>query len=313
MDFSVISRSFNTYWQTFSSPNQWMKEVWKAFPSRTEVTASLQGRTILILGGIGVVALVGTAVYCFFNHKQRPEGRSDEKNNKPSGDDDNNSNNELLEHTKKKEEEITTTTLSIESLEQKDPLCEKISSIRAGQIELIGMRIENRIFAGLDPINKARITQQVMQKKGEKSGPEHTMMLLAMMDVSNQESQQFFSGTIDTSKFRNTMLWSVTGAIKNTFSNPMMFLRFGERFQLSDYDPMGVLKEALNRSGIDVTLMNVPPKYDVCLKLDQELTQQKSELVFTLIKISEGIEFSRENFTIEELEQEFYSSLKKFK
>ena len=70
---------------------------------------------------------------------------------------------------------------------------------------------------------------------------------------------------------------------------------------ISDYDPSDFISEAATKSGFELTLLDVPLKYFVELKLDKELTQQRRELVFVLSNTSDDIEISKSTFTLNEL------------
>ena len=56
-------------------------------------------------------------------------------------------------------------------------------------------------------------------------------------------------------------------------------------------------------------MMEVPHSYYIHLKLDPILSQKQSKLVFSMSEKSSSVEFSQENFTIEDLEKEHQSNL----
>ena len=184
----------------------------------------------------------------------------------------------------------------------------KISAIDAVQIELIGSKIIEQVMNNLGTVGKARVAQQIMQKRGaSSSGPMDIMMRMTMMhakmDMEGGEAQ-FFSEK-NAAKFLLSALWPVKEKIEKSFSRPDWFLEYGAHFQISNYEPTGFLRETSEKTGIEVTINDVPSKYYVFLKLDKELTQQKSELVFSLTQKSDGVEFAQETFTLTELMQSF--------
>ena len=99
------------------------------------------------------------------------------------------------------------------------------------------------------------------------------------------------------------MLFPVREKIRQSFSTPADFLEQGMRLELTDYHPVGILAESAEEIGLKITLLDVPPRYEIEMKLDQELTRERGKLVFTLIQTSGGVELSKESFTIQELEK----------
>jgi hypothetical protein len=188
-------------------------------------------------------------------------------------------------------------------------IVKKISSIDALQIELIGHKIAEKIVNNLGPVGKAKVAQKINPKQ---KASEMTMMLMiqtmmhARMDM--EQGKQFLSEE-EAFKFVMLALWPIKDKITDSFSKPDWFLEYGLYFQLSDYEPMGVLSETAEKMGLNITLNDVPSKYYIYLKLDKELTNEKSDLVFVLTEKSNNVEFSKKTFTIKELEQEFNSSL----
>jgi hypothetical protein len=176
----------------------------------------------------------------------------------------------------------------------------KISSIKAIQIELIGGEIINSVLNNLGPIGKARVAQEVMQVTGVPKGPKGKMMCLTMMNAKmdvERGKEQFFSDKVAT-RFMLSALGPVKTKIIESFSTPSFFVESGLNFQISDYEPMGFVREIAEEMGIDLTLNDVPSKYYVRLELDEKLTQEKADLVFAIIQQSDGVIFSQKTFTI---------------
>ncbi len=123
------------------------------------------------------------------------------------------------------------------------------------------------------------------------------------------EKTQFLSDE-QAERFQEEALRPVEAAISDSFSEPDEFLEDGTRFHLSEYRPMGFLAETAEEIGLELTVLDVPPKYCVRLKLDKALTQEKSDLVFALTEESDKVEFSRKTFTISELERNFRSGVR---
>lgn len=191
-------------------------------------------------------------------------------------------------------------------------ITEKLTSIDALQIELIGLEIANNVLNNLGPIGTARVMQKVMQKKGASmSGPMAIIMRMniksAQEDIKEGKSQ--FLSELKAAEFLSLALHPIKDAITERLSTPDSFIQSGTLFKLSDYDPAGFLKETADKMGLDITMNDVPNKYYVFLTLDKEATQEKSELVFALTERSQDVEFSNRKFTISELEQNFRSSI----
>ena len=186
-------------------------------------------------------------------------------------------------------------------------IVEKLSSINAEQIELIGTQIVQKVLNNLGPVRKLKVALKVSEAKGEPmNGIEQATLLLSAKQAISNGKRQFLS-KLDASRFVMTALWPVKSAIRESFSTPSAFLRDGLFFQLSDYEPEGFLAETAEKMGIALNFTDVPTKYCVRLKLDNELTNEKSDLVFSIIEQSHGVIFPETYFTVKELEEKFYS------
>jgi hypothetical protein len=210
----------------------------------------------------------------------------------------------------------------------------KILSMTARDIELIGSQIINNAMNNLGPAGKARVDQEVMKVKGLSEDPmdiepigsqiinnavnnlgpaskarvdQETMKVKGLsedpMDIEKGKSR--FLSDEDTARFKLAALDAVKKEIAGSFSRPHQLIDGGLSFQVSGNEPTGfVLKAAV---GIDLTLKDIPSRYYIHLKLDEKLTQEKSDLVFVLTETSEGVEFSKTSFTVRQLEQDFLS------
>jgi len=192
-------------------------------------------------------------------------------------------------------------TTSNQKLSVKD-ICNKVTSINASQIALIGNEIGGNLLDNLGPSNKNRIELQVMQKnESQRNFIMHLELMLAMDDSPIAEKE--FLSNDDCKRFLLSILKPLTDALEDSFAKPNDFLEFGTIVQISDDLPMGILKETANNLKIDITENDVPSKYYIYLKLDRESMQQEAELVFALTAECNGIKFSEETFTIQDLEE----------
>lgn len=184
----------------------------------------------------------------------------------------------------------------------------KISSIDALQIEWIGREIGWGILNSLGPVNQARIAQKVAQVRSKEEGPHADMMrrleLVAARSAIDAGKGLFLSET-DASQFLLAILWPMKEQIRNAFAFPENFLSRGTSFKISDYEPVGVVKEVAKKMGMQLTLLDVPLRGYFTLKLDQARTQEQSELVFSLIQQSDGVVFETQTFTLKALETKF--------
>lgn len=183
-----------------------------------------------------------------------------------------------------------------------------IEKIEDLQIELIGLQIALAVEKNLGYVGKARAAQLVMQKKGSAVSAHENILFRQTMMHAKMEMGKPFLSNIQAAQFQLGALWPIKKAIANSFSTAEQFLESGLCFKLSDYEPMGFLKEVAEKIALELNLTHVPPKYYVYLRLDRELTQEKSDLVFVLTEESEGVEFTRKNFSLSELEQELSNS-----
>jgi len=107
-------------------------------------------------------------------------------------------------------DKVVVATGSIESVKTQLSLQEiinKLASIDAFQIELIGNTIAETVLNNLGPVSTARVAQQVMQKKVQAKDDEgdpmammmHLTMMHAMMDIKRGKKQ--FLSNEDAGKF----------------------------------------------------------------------------------------------------------------
>jgi hypothetical protein len=200
----------------------------------------------------------------------------------------------------------------VESLKQSLSLQDingKISAINASQIELIGYKIAEGVANNLGPVSKARIAAHIMQKTGQKSNSDLRWTMIIGNMAMKSGNTKFLSDT-DFVKFCSAAESSIKPTITDLFSKPDSFFESGIVFDISDSDcePRGFLSIIAQKNSIDLTSIDIPSEYAIYLKLNKDLTLEKSELVFVITQTSEDVEFSRTIFTIEELEQQFQRS-----
>jgi|GEM_PF-1731435 len=180
----------------------------------------------------------------------------------------------------------------------------KIRALTAEKIELISEKMAEKIVNQLGPLKVARINAQVIKAKGD-SDELSTKLLhvkLVASHLSEYKSKPFLSDVEAVKLFGSTS--QLLGAsITHEFSMPQDFLKSGMHLRLSGYEPETFLNTVAQRVGISLDQTNVAANWHFDLKIDQELTQQKSDLVFLLLETSTGVEISRQVFTVEELEE----------
>ncbi len=187
----------------------------------------------------------------------------------------------------------------------------KIAALTAEEIELISEKMAEKIVNQLGPIKAARINAQVVKAKGDSELKLNTKLLharLVMNHLSEYKSKPFLSDSEAVKLFGVTSSL-LSALITHDFSTPSNFLQSGMHLRLSDYEPETILNTCARKVGIDLNLTNVAAKWHLDLKIDQELTQRESVLVFLLLETSAGVEISRQTFTIGELEAAFESAL----
>ena len=104
-------------------------------------------------------------------------------------------------------------------------------------------------------------------------------------------------------------MWPIQKSITQSFSIPGSFLEKGLSFRLSEYEPVEILKTIAEELGIIITIVDVPVRYYIDVKLDEKLTQEKSEIVFSLVETSDTVEFSTKTFSVEELRKQWMSDV----
>ena len=201
-------------------------------------------------------------------------------------------------------------------------IVEKIRSITADECALITLLIVQRIMQNLGPIAKAHIGHQVML-----SVPDHDLLrmlstpeqigarveeLIAAVKAMKAKRTFFFKDQDQARKFTMASRRPVQNKIVDSFSSPHEFLEDGTCIQISDYEPSSFLKQLFQEINKEVTQQDVPVQYWINLKIDTLETQQRGELVFSLTATSENIEFSKEIFTLDELQKNFSEASEKF-
>lgn len=190
--------------------------------------------------------------------------------------------------------------LNIEKIEQ------AISALDFIKIELIGVKLAERIINRLGPVGKTE-AERLTSKKSDSSDIQATKMnlRLASLNASLQiKEKKPFLNLNERSRLITTMLWLIKLDLEKSFGWPKNFLEAGVTFRLSDYEPKGILEKISSALGITISIADVPSKYTIILKLNIEQTIKKSELVFSIIEVNQNIEISEYTFTIKELEEE---------
>lgn len=187
---------------------------------------------------------------------------------------------------------------------------EKIRSIDALQIELIGGKIIERVMNNLGAKARCRILKEIAGKTlGYLSSPFNQMMMINSLR-SAETAKPLFSEE-NTAQFMMCALSFVKQDIADSFSTPHSFIQFGRSFEISDCSPRGFLAKTVREIGLQMGIDDVPVKYTVYLKLNKQLTEEKSELVFDLIDEFGEAEFPKETFTLNELSQQFEDALQR--
>ncbi|NGX38240.1 MAG: hypothetical protein K1000chlam2_01412, partial [Chlamydiae bacterium] len=161
---------------------------------------------------------------------------------------------------------------------------------------LIVYKIAQSILINLGTTAKARVEEQLKQKIENLDFVTH--------DKIDSDNIPLLAGNVA----RGYTFTDIKYQIKEMFSFcSQSFQRDGFPLEISKYHPnitfkemaqLGVLQELAKENKLGLTPLEAPNKWKILLTLDKELTQEKAELVFSLTQTSNGIEFSKETFTI---------------
>lgn len=186
---------------------------------------------------------------------------------------------------------------------------DKISRIDATQIKLIGINIISQIVPHLGCVGKFRVEQSVLEKTGTTvamlSSKQRMMIALQKMAADKaiiKENVKFLSAK-DELRFYEAMIFPVTQAIAKAFSTPSSFLERGLCLQLSGNEPAEILKKACAVIGVNIDMRHVPKYYSITLCIDKGLSEDRSQLIFSIKGECEKVEFSNHTFALEELEK----------
>jgi hypothetical protein len=186
----------------------------------------------------------------------------------------------------------------------------KIGALTAEEIFFVSAKIAEKIVNQLGPIRTARINAQVIKEKGQ-TDELITRLLHARLvskHLSELKSKPFLSDE-EAGKLCLAITRLLQIEMTREFSMPQVFLEAGVHLPLTDDEPQTMLKAAVGKVGIDLNMTNVAYQWHLDLKIDQEVTQQKSNLVFALLETSAGVEISKKLFALGELEKEFNKDL----
>lgn len=190
---------------------------------------------------------------------------------------------------------------------------EKIKNITPLEIDIFGIKIVNMILDNLGPSAKKRVEEKVKQTSGASAVAPHIDEFLQQILLSytmSREQNGMFLSELDRAKITIKLLWPIKESLQGSFKkDPYAFLECRLFFHLSDYEPMEIL--SFGQTGIKITREDIPPKYSLCLMLEETLSEEQSKLVFSLIQESDHVEFNKETFALEDLFQDFRSQLKK--
>lgn len=186
---------------------------------------------------------------------------------------------------------------------------DKLRGIDAFAIELIAIRITTKILERLGSSNKFEIEQGSNSDSETPDAFFHNLMVLAAMTKVSEEEEKPFLSQEETSKFLCCASDLIKKDIQNLLSTPPRFLTEEIHWELSDYYPQGILAQTAEKIGLQLSVNDVPAKYSILFKLDENLTQLNSDLVFHLTEISDKKELSNDTFTIPDLLKEFGKEL----
>lgn len=181
---------------------------------------------------------------------------------------------------------------------------EKIRSINATQIELIGKKVVETVLNRLGPIGKYEAEQLIFEKnKNDQQLSSLSMTALAQYKILADQfiGKKFLSEELVT-KLMNDSLQHVSTGLQTSFSTPLAFIKTGLGFFLSSHDPEGFIADAAKQNGLHLNMTHIPMTYRVRLELDEPLTQQHQDLVFAIKELSDIIEFSKITFTVKSSE-----------
>lgn len=189
-----------------------------------------------------------------------------------------------------------------------DEMTGKISSIQALSISQISVKVVEKIINNLGPTRKAIISNQIAEKQQHEKRSTAPSKQVPLSGSLKSPNRPFLSNDQALQLKTAASSW-IRNKITQSFSIPMGFIEEGLSFQISkkSEEPQSEMAVAdfianpAQKNGIKLSDANVPSQFCIRLELDQKSTQSKNILVFALIMQSEGIAFSTETFTLEEL------------
>ena len=185
-----------------------------------------------------------------------------------------------------------------------DTITEKIRSIDATQIELIGRKIVETILKRLGPDGKYEAEQLVFEKnkKVGQFDPETLAALGYFKILADQFKGKNFLTKEQTTLLMNEVLQPVKADLEKSFSTPSEFIKNGLGFFLSNQDPEGLIADAARKNAVNLNMNHIPLRYRVRLELDQSLTQKHRDLSFSIKELSDIVEFNNILFILKSSE-----------
>lgn len=183
----------------------------------------------------------------------------------------------------------------------------EITSLTREQIDLFEGAISWEIVEALGSQQVAKAIVLIIAKKKQPNGKPISEVERNSLIAVKMLADQLKLSLKDEQKGQMSLelIRRISPLITKAFAMPAGFNCTGWSAPLSEFECIGILKDAAKETGIELSMANVPPKLSVCLQVNQELTSQNSKLTFTLTMKSYDVIISTDNFTVSDLEKRY--------
>lgn len=178
-------------------------------------------------------------------------------------------------------------------------LIDRIKSINAMQIELIAIKIVNKILANLKTFSKQGVKN--LSIKIRKDPFNNTFEFLDKTLYKKTSNVDEMSISLNSSHFKLKILAFVIKSLQQAFSHAEKFIDSNVEFIMSDEKLNKILIKIAKEIGFEIKTQ-LPGKYFIFFQLDLESSRKESELIFQIFEINKNNVFSSSKFSLESLE-----------
>ncbi len=168
---------------------------------------------------------------------------------------------------------------------------QKLLGSTAEQIEALATKLAEKVLNSLGPKKKAQFLLRLPEGKA-KADP-FARMMQSLTATYGARQQGHCLPDEQAARFLLRLIPFFRNSLTQYFANPDRLLQEGWSERLTDEqsEPTGYLKEALEKIGVTLTIMDCLPFWELQVRIDQEKSKIGSKMTFIVQQTSDEKEF----------------------